>query len=105
YRGATTPAGYFAANAWGLYDMHGNVWEWCWDWYGDYPAGAQTDPAGPASGLDRVLRGGSWHVDGAGGRSAFRSGGDPARRYDFLGFRLARSGGLPGRSFLAGSLS
>jgi formylglycine-generating enzyme required for sulfatase activity len=78
------------ANAWGLYDMHGNVWEWCWDWYGTYAIGAQTDPTGPASGRSRVQRGGSWGSIGQYLRSAFRSSYDTSDRQDYFGFRIVR---------------
>jgi formylglycine-generating enzyme required for sulfatase activity len=88
YREKTTAVGSFAANAWGLYDMHGNVYEWCWDWYGDYSAGAQTDPTGAASGPDRVKHGGSWSDGAQYLRSADRHSGAPSYRSDYLGFRL-----------------
>ena len=90
YRRETSPVGEYAPNAWGLYDMHGNVWEWCQDWYGDY-AGDATDPTGPASGSDRVVRGGSWLIDAQYCRSAGRYGHGPVYRNCILGFRLVCS--------------
>jgi formylglycine-generating enzyme required for sulfatase activity len=89
--GKTHPVGQKQPNAWGLYDMHGNVWEWCWDWYGEYPRGAQTDPTGAGSGSLRVPRGGSWGGYARDLRSAYRFRFLPAYRFDGLGFRLARS--------------
>ncbi|GHU09506.1 hypothetical protein FACS1894151_07390 [Spirochaetia bacterium] len=78
------------ANSWGLYDMHGNVREWCWDWYGNYPSGSQTDPTGASSGAYRVGRGGSWGSDGQDLRSAYRGGSTPSLRGNDLGFRVCR---------------
>ena len=77
-------------NPWGLYDMHGNVFEWCSDWCGDELAGG-IDPAGPEEGSLRVFRGGSWAFIPGGCRSAFRDAGSPSFRISCLGFRVARS--------------
>ncbi len=87
----THPVGWKEPNAWGLYDMHGNVWEWCQDWKGDYPSGHVTDPTGPSSGSSRVLRGGSWIGYARCCWSAFRGRFSPGSRYNVLGFRLART--------------
>jgi formylglycine-generating enzyme required for sulfatase activity len=90
FRETTTPVGNFPPNAWGLYDMHGNVWEWCWDWHGDYPSEVQTNPAGLVSGSNRVFRGGSWRYDTRYLRSASRGFYAPDVYSFFLGFRLVR---------------
>jgi formylglycine-generating enzyme required for sulfatase activity len=87
----THPVGQKAPNAWGLYDMHGNVWEWVNDWRGDYSADSVTDPEGPSSGLFRMNRGGSWDIIDWGCRSAIRSYYDPGIRDNYLGFRLAKT--------------
>jgi formylglycine-generating enzyme required for sulfatase activity len=91
YRQTTVAVGSFRPNGWGLYDMHGNVWEWCNDWYGDYPSGAVTDPTGAASGAYRVDRGGSWDSWASRCRSADRDFGTPGSRFNNFGFRLALS--------------
>ncbi len=90
-RQKTTPVGSFAPNSLGLYDMSGNVWEWCNDWYGDYTSGSQTNPQGPGSGVSRVIRGGYWGSFPRDCRVAYRGHGTPADRGSDLGFRLARS--------------
>ncbi len=87
----THPVGKKAANTWGLYDMHGNVWEWCWDSYWDYDAGSLRDHQGAAGGSYLVDRGGSWINGSWGCRSAVRGGDDPSYAAYDLGFRVARS--------------
>ncbi len=82
-------AGQKKPNAWGLYDMHGSVCEWCGDWFGDYPSGAVTDPTGQSSGSFRVFRGGGWCNDPWGCRSANRCRNSPVIRSGNLGFRVA----------------
>jgi len=87
----THPVGKKPANAWGLFDMHGNVWEWCWDWYGNYPSGVQTDPTGVVSSTSRVVRGGSWMHSAWSTRSANRSALNPDVKFNAFGFRVVRS--------------
>ncbi|HIE96833.1 MAG TPA: formylglycine-generating enzyme family protein [Fuerstia sp.] len=85
------PVGQKKPNPWGLYDMHGNFWEWCQDRYGNYPSGSATDPTGPSSGSSRMVRGGCCLMNSYGCRSAYRFWLTPDIGYDDFGFRVARS--------------
>jgi formylglycine-generating enzyme required for sulfatase activity len=87
--GRPQPVGAKKSNPWGLYDMHGNVWEWCWDWYAEYSSDEVTDPTGPEEATYRVNRGGCWASGAEYCRSACRGRSGPTSRYQYLGFRLA----------------
>lgn len=88
YRRKTSPVGSFGPNRWGLYDMHGNVFEWCQNFYSLYPDGSVTDPAGPLTGEERVLRGGDWNNPPANCRSGHRYKKLPYSRNTGVGFRV-----------------
>ena len=98
--GQTHPAGQKLPNPWGLHDMHGNVFEWCQDWFGDYPGGIALDPQGPSTGSDRVIRGGGWRGWVVWGyarycRSALRFDLYPVDGYGLIGFRAVLAPGQP----------
>jgi formylglycine-generating enzyme required for sulfatase activity len=90
----TSPVNSFAANGYGLYDMAGNVLEWCWDWYGSYSSGSQTNPRGADSGSYRILRGAGWNSDASHCRVAFRAFDSSEHGYYSTGFRSALPQGL-----------
>ena len=92
----TVPVGGYAPNAWGLYDMHGSVWEWCLDWWSPSLAGGSvTNPPGPATGTDRVIRGGCWYNGGRFCRSAYRLWNPPATSDNAIGFRVVLAPAQP----------
>ena len=91
---ASHPVGQKLPNPWGLYDMHGNVWEWCQDWFGVYPGGTALDPQGPATGAYRVVHGGRWNGNAGDCRSARRfSSASPSLQLHYVGFRVVLAPG------------
>jgi formylglycine-generating enzyme required for sulfatase activity len=92
HRKKLLPVGSFPPNAFGLYDMHGNIFEWCSDWYGEYDINSKLNPKGPETGTRKVDRGGGWYDPAWRCRSAYRGGGDPpGSRGSGIGFRLVKS--------------
>jgi formylglycine-generating enzyme required for sulfatase activity len=91
YREKTTPVGNFPPNSLGLYDTHGNVREWCWDWYGPYEDSSASNPEGMVTGKYRIARGGSWYNEAVHLRSAYRDGYTSSYRNYYVGFRIVRS--------------
>jgi len=87
----TAPVGSFEPNAWGLYDMHGNLWEWCWDWWAPFEAPPLVDPQGPLSGSLKAERGGCWEVGPDMCRQAYRHYVEPDQKRSYLGFRIVRT--------------
>lgn len=87
----TAPVGSFLPNAWGLHDMHGNVWEWCWDWWAPYADAALVDPQGPSGGSHKAERGGCWETGPGMCRAAYRHNVEPDQKRSYLGFRIVRT--------------
>ena len=88
---STHPVGQKKPNAYGLHDMSGNVWEWCWDWHQEYPESPQIDPTGPSKGSQRVTRGGGWHNSNSAARCRMRGSEEPFFKHSYIGFRLVRT--------------